>query len=173
MPHLQKAIRTILLAVTTILALSSCRTSAPNLNYKALAKASIQLGVDIDLNDNHKLYVEAAKWIGTPYRTGGTSKRGTDCSGLVCQLYRSVYRTKLPRTTQELRNKSRKIGKRQLQEGDLVFFSSPRSRKKTAHVGIYLKEGKFIHASSSQGVIVSRLNEEYYTKYWLAGGRVR
>ena len=62
---------------------SSCRTSAPRLDYQALARASILLGVDVNLEDNHKLYLEAADWIGVPYRGGGDSKRGTDCSGLV------------------------------------------------------------------------------------------
>ena len=60
-----------------------------------------------------------------------------------------------------------------MREGDLVFFTSNRSGKKVAHVGIYLKDGKFIHASTSQGVIVSNLKERYYTQYWLCGGRVK
>ena len=170
---MHKSISPLFLLTITLFFFCSCRTATPRFNYKELAKASIRLGIDIDLKDNHKLYTEAAKWIGVPYRTGGQSKRGTDCSGLVCQLYRNVYHIQLPRTTQEQRNKSKKIAKRNLQEGDLVFFSSPRSRKKVTHVGIYLKDGKFVHASTSQGVIVSRLNENYYTQYWLTGGRIR
>lgn len=62
----------LLVGLTAIL--SSCRTSAPRLDYQALARASILLGVDINLEDNHKLYLEAADWIGTPYRGGGDSK---------------------------------------------------------------------------------------------------
>ena len=58
-------------------------------------------------------------------------------------------------------------------EGDLLFFTSNRSKRKVAHVGIYLKNGKFIHASTSKGVIVSSLNEQYYTQYRLRGGRVK
>ena len=72
--------------------LSSCHTSAPRLDYKALAQASVRLGMDIELTDNHKLYVNAAEWIGTPYRAGGDSRHGTDCSGLVSQLYKKTYR---------------------------------------------------------------------------------
>ena len=153
--------------------LSSCHTSAPRLNYKELAKASVRLNMEIDLHDNHKLYIESAKWIGVPYRPGKEGKTGTDCSGLTCRLYKSVYRIQLPRTTQEQSSQSRKVSKRNLHEGDLVFFSSPSARNKVAHVGIYLKEGKFIHASSSRGVIVSSLNENYYTRYWLHGGRMK
>ena len=65
-----------------LIGLSSCHTSAPRLDYKALAQASVRLGVDIELRDNHKLYIHASEWIGTPYRAGGDSKRGTDCSGV-------------------------------------------------------------------------------------------
>lgn len=153
--------------------LSSCRTSAPRVDYKALARASIKLGVDINLQDNHKLYVEAANWIGVPYRAGGDSKRGTDCSGLAYQLYKKVYHTHISRNTEDLKKESHKVAKRNLREGDLVFFTSNRSRRKVAHVGIYLKNGKFVHASTSNGVIVSNLNERYYTQHWISGGRIR
>lgn len=161
----------ILIGLVTIL--SSCRTSAPRLDYQALARASILLGVDINLEDNHKLYLEAADWIGAPYRGGGDSKKGTDCSGLVYQIYKKVYRIQVPRNSEELKDKCYKVAKRNLKEGDLVFFSSSRSRKKVAHVGIYLKNGRFIHSSTSRGVIVSRLGEDYYSKHWISGGRMR
>ncbi len=156
-----------------VVSLSSCRSAAPRLDYKALARASVRLGVDIRLEDNHKLYIEAAEWMGVPYRTGGESKRGTDCSGLTCQIYKKVYHTKLSRSTEGQKKESSKVAKRNLREGDLVFFTSSRSGRKVAHVGIYLKDGKFIHASTSQGVIVSRLDEPYYTKHWISGGRQR
>ena len=153
--------------------LSSCHTSAPRLDYKALAQASVRLGMDIELTDNHKLYVNAAEWIGTPYRVGGDSRHGTDCSGLVSQLYKKTYRMRLSRSTDGQLKESNKIARRNLREGDLVFFTSHSSRKKVAPVGIYLKDGKFIHASTSQGVIVSSLKEKYYTQHWLCGGRVK
>ena len=153
--------------------LSSCHTSAPRLDYKALAQASVRLGMDIELTDNHKLDVNAAEWIGTPYRAGGDSRHGTDCSGLVSQLYKKTYRMRLSRSTDGQLKESNKIARRNLREGDLVFFTSRSSRKKVAHVGIYLKDGKFIHASTSQGVIVSSLKEKYYTQHWLCGGRVK
>lgn len=156
-----------------LIGFSSCHSSAPCLDYKALAQASIRMGVDIGLEDNHKLYIHAAEWIGTPYRTGGDNKRGTDCSGFVFQLYKKVYHTRLSRNTDGQLKEIRKVSRRNLHEGDLVFFTSRASRKKVAHVGIYLKNGKFIHASTSLGVIVSDLKEQYYTRYWLCGGRVR
>lgn len=171
--HIRKQILYVSILLGLAVGLSSCRTSAPRVDYKALARASVRLGVDVDLEDNHKLYIESAAWIGVPYRPGGDSKRGTDCSGLTGQLYNKVYRTRLPRSTDEQKAESNKVAKRNLREGDLVFFSSSRSRRKVAHVGIYLKDGKFVHASTSSGVIVSRLDEKYYTQHWLSGGRVR
>lgn len=161
-----------LLLLSLLAGLSACRTSAPRLDYKALAKASVRLGMDIGLEDNHRLYIEASHWIGTPYRSGGSSRRGTDCSGFTMQLYRSVYHLKLPRSTDGQLETGKRVRRSNLREGDLVFFSSPSSRKRVAHVGIYLKDGRFIHASTSRGVIVSSLQEEYYRKYWLRGVRV-
>lgn len=170
---MKKKILPLLLLLGLILCFSSCRTSAPRLDYKALARASVRLGIDITLEDHHPLYLEASDWIGVPYRGGGDSKRGTDCSGFTYQVYRKVYRTQIPRNTEELKAACSKVSKRNLREGDLLFFASNRSRKKVAHVGIYLKNGKFVHASTSKGVIVSRLSEDYYTKHWLTGGRIR
>ena len=154
------------------LLLGSCRTIAPQYDYQELARASIRLGIDIDIKDNHALYVESASWLGVPYRGGGTTKRGTDCSGLTSSIYKKVYRKTLERSSDDQRKKDcRKIKKRKLKEGDLVFFHNGRKKRKASHVGIYLKEGKFIHASTSRGVIISRLNEEYWEEHWLSGGR--
>ena len=83
------------------------------------------------------------------------------------------YKARLSRSTDGQLKESSKISRRNLREGDLVFFTSRATRKKVAHVGIYLKDGKFIHASTSQGVIVSNLREKYYTQHWLCGGRIK
>lgn len=151
--------------------LSSCRTTTPKVDYKALAKASVKLGMDIEYENNHALYTEVAGWLGTRYRSGGNSKNGTDCSGLASQIYYKVYRIRLPRTSDAQYNNSTKVAKGNLCEGDLVFFTSNRSGKQIAHSGIYLKNGKFVHASSSRGVIISSLNEDYYRTHWKSGGR--
>lgn len=152
--------------------LGSCRTVAPRYDYQELAKASIRLGIDIDMEDNHALYVESAHWLGVPYRGGGTTKRGVDCSGLTSAIYNKVYRKSLERNSEDQRKKDcKKVKKSKLREGDLVFFHNGRKKKRATHVGIYLKDRKFIHASTNQGVIISRLDEEYWKKHWLSGGR--
>lgn len=151
---------------------SSCHTSAPRLNYQSLARASLKLGMDIERTDNHQLYIQAAEWIGTPYRAGGTSKRGTDCSGLVAQLYKKVYHIRLPRSTSGQLEESRKVSRRNLREGDLVF-SPVAPRAKSGSCRHLSENGKFIHASTSRGVIVSSLKEDYYSRHWLRGGRIK
>lgn len=162
----------LLLAIITLL-VSSCGTTAPKYNYRELARASIRLGVDIDMKDNHRLYVESAQWIGVPYRSGGNSKRGVDCSGLTSQIYKKVYHIRLERSSDDQRVKDcKKVSRNKLQEGDLVFFHNGKKKKTATHVGIYLKNGKFIHSSTSRGVMVSSLNESYWKTHWISGGRV-
>ena len=167
-----KRLRYILLLSLLPLLFGSCRTAAPAYDYQELARASLRLGIDIDMKDNHALYVESGHWIGVPYRGGGTTKRGVDCSGLTSAIYKKVYRKSLERNSDDQRKKDcRKVKKSKLKEGDLVFFHNGRKKKRATHVGIYLKDRKFIHASTSQGVIISRLDEEYWDKHWLSGGR--
>ena len=152
--------------------LGSCRTIAPQYDYQELARASVRLGIDIDRQDNHALYVESAQWLGVPYRSGGTTQRGVDCSGLTSAIYKKVYRKDLERNSDDQRKKDcRKVKKGKLREGDLVFFHNGRKKKTATHVGIYLKDRKFIHASSRQGVIISTIDEDYWEKHWLSGGR--
>lgn len=171
---LKYILRTLLLCMSAALTMSSCGTSKRvNTNIREIAIAAIKLDMDIALKDNHKLYIEASKWIGTPYRYGGNSRRGTDCSGFTSAIYKNVYKQKLERSAEKQRTKNCKsIFKRNLKEGDLVFFHGGSKRKGATHVGIYLKENKFIHASTSSGVIVSSLKEYYYEKHWLGAGRV-
>jgi len=109
------------------------------------------------------------EWEGVPYRYGGTSKSGVDCSGFVGVLYQEVYQKDLSRTTQELASTSKAVGKSALKEGDLVFFDM--QGKKKSHVGVYLNDGSFVHASSSKGVIVSNLNTPYYQDAFESGAR--
>lgn len=152
--------------------LGSCRSAAPQYDYQELARASLRLGIDIDMKDNHALYVESANWLGVPYRSGGMSKSGVDCSGFTSSVYKKVYRKNLERNSDDQRKKDcKKVKKGKLQEGDLVFFHGDKKKKKATHVGIYLKDGKFIHASTRRGVIVSHLGEKYWERHWLSGGR--
>ncbi|WP_456269949.1 NlpC/P60 family protein [Kushneria sp. AK178] len=110
------------------------------------------------------LMAEYDTWAGTPYRFGGESSSGIDCSALVQQVFRDSFSLDLPRTTAGQVLTGRRIDKSSLRPGDLVFFRPWRGDR---HVGIYVGEGRFMHASSSKGVRISRLDNPYWSRhYW-------
>lgn len=117
---------------------------------------------------NVKLYSFIDDWYGTTYKYGGMAKTGVDCSGFCNVLYGQVYKQQIDRTTRDLSKKINKVNKTSLKEGDLVFFTI--SGKKNSHVGIYLKNNMFVHASSSKGVVISSLENPYYKKNYSTGG---
>lgn len=172
----QHNVAAILIFILFVPAVSSCRMSRDisSINFRELAYASLTLGFDIEEHDNHQLYLEAARWIGVPYRMSGTTKSGVDCSGLTCSLYAKIYDYKLSRSSKEqyFRDCIRVVSRKQLQLGDLVFFSSSGlSVEEIDHVGLYLKEGRFIHASSSRGVVVDNLTTPYWSQKLVKCGR--
>ena len=130
---------------------------------------SRQLGMPLSGRENPVLMREVASWAGTPYRYGGSSRSGADCSGFVWNVYRSVYGKNLPRTTETMARETRRIRQHRLREGDLVFFRT--SGRKLSHVGIYLGNGHFAHVSSSRGFIINELDERYYARRFARGGR--
>ncbi|MDR0431647.1 MAG: C40 family peptidase [Tannerellaceae bacterium] len=138
-------------------------------------KLSDIFGFKVTYKDNLLLYTEAANWLNVKHKYGGNTKSEIDCSGLVVQIYDKVYKKRLKRSSADmLKNNCRKIRRKNLQEGDLVFFrTTPGSKKVPNHVGIYLKDKYFIHASSSRGVKIDKVNSKYFDKYWITGGRVK
>jgi lipoprotein Spr len=152
--------------------------SKPSSTYgqQTVSDLSKQFGIRLTPANNIRLYDACSNWIGVKYRYGGNSKNGVDCSGFVSAIYKQVYNIGLERTTINMLRKNCIPTKRNdLREGDLVFFKTTGAgnRKTPTHVGIYLKNGRFIHASSSRGVVVSSLSETYYIRTWLTGGRVK
>ncbi len=116
------------------------------------------------------------EYLGTPYRRGGTSKKGMDCSGFARTVYDQLLGLDLPHSSGDQFHSSelQKIDARQLQAGDLVFFANQGKKKKQKrinHVGVYLSDGQFIHASSSEGIIVSSLDEVYWKKRFVGSKR--
>lgn len=165
-----------LFILLTALSYTSCSStkSLSKSEIQALAHAGNRLGIDIGRKDNHALMLEAANWIGVPYRYGGTTVRGVDCSGFTRNIYKKVYGITLTHSSQNQLDKDvrEKVKKKNLEQGDLLFFSPKRSKRKINHVGIYLKNGKFIHASTSKGVRVDHLEDNYWTRQWVTGGRI-
>lgn len=112
------------------------------------------------------LYDQFAKWRGTRYRLGGQGRNGIDCSGLTQVVYRDLFGEHLPRTTDDQEKLGRPVGRDTLAPGDLVFFKTGVLQR---HVGIYVEDGMFLHASRSNGVRLSSLESGYWRKrYWKA-----
>lgn len=114
---------------------------------------------------------EADSWIGTPYLYGGNDRNGVDCSGFVLQVYLKAAEIALPRTSRQQQEYCRDLTRDQLEPGDLVFFTS-RGSNVVGHVGIYIGNNQMIHASSSQGVVISSLQSNYYVQNYYGGGRI-
>jgi len=120
--------------------------------------------------DNPRLVHLFEDWKGTPYRYGGSSRKGIDCSGFVSMLYDSVYKAMLLGGSADIYRKLQPIERDELREGDLVFFRIKKSR--ISHVGLYLSNDKFIHATTRGGVIMSDLKEPYYRRYFYKAARM-
>lgn len=111
------------------------------------------------------------EWWGTRYSLGGSTKDGIDCSGFTQIIVGHLYNIQLPRTAQEQYRKCLKINDDDLQEGDLVFFHT--GGREISHVGVYVVNNKFVHAATSQGVMISDLTDSYWSSKYRGGGRVR
>ena len=121
-------------------------------------KYTYEQTLEIALLDQYQL------WKGTPYRHGGLNHNGIDCSGFVYRTIRDGLGRKLPRTTTRQSHQGYRINKSDLRTGDLVFFKTPGDKQ---HVGIYMDNGLFMHASTSVGVTISRLDNQYWRdSYW-------
>lgn len=139
---------------------------------KEIEELSQKLGITIEDTENIDLFREIADWLGTRYRRGGMSDKGIDCSGFANVIYNRVFNKKIPRVSTVIAaNVDQTVTKTDLQPGDLVFFSTF-GKKHINHVGVYIGEGKFAHASCKYGVIVSTLSEGYYNRTWKKAGRL-
>lgn len=129
-----------------------------------------QMGVSVSKLQSPKLYALIDQWIGAPYRYAGNTQKGVDCSGLVVQIYRQFTDKTIPRSSSALAKEvvSKPVNK--LKEGDLVFFNYD---GKNSHVGIYLQNGWFVHASTIKGVVLSDMNSTYYSKRFSKGGPLK
>jgi cell wall-associated NlpC family hydrolase len=113
----------------------------------------------------------AGDWLGTPYRTGGETRAGADCSGFVKTLYRELPGFNLPRTTALQWQQGRPVSPDQLRSGDLVFFSGGEAGDGVNHVGVIIGPGEFAHASTSRGVRFDSYDRGYWQKRWMGSRR--
>lgn len=117
-----------------------------------------------------QLLKEIKKYLGTPYRYSGQDKNGMDCSGLVVQVFRRAYQVELPHNSKQLAQLGKPIAVNSWKTGDLIFFRTGKARE-ISHVGVYLSHAKFVHTSTSRGVVISDLAKEKYYRKRYAGAR--
>lgn len=145
------------LGLPVLLALAGCAGRVPRVPVPLEPETS---GVEL------RLRAEVAEWIGTPHCSRRSDEGCTDCSAFVAAVYAKLFQARLPGDTLAMSTLGGPIRPLELRAGDLVFFLVSR---KTRHVGIYLRNGEFAHASSSRGVTVSRLDDPYWTRrFWQA-----
>jgi cell wall-associated NlpC family hydrolase len=117
-----------------------------------------------------RLLLELAGYLGVPYEYGGTTKRGIDCSGLTQRVYQGALLPKLPRSTADQFRAGRPVEVESLMFGDLVFFNTTGTIP--SHVGIYIEDDLFAHASVTNGVTFGSLEAEYYRERYVGARRI-
>jgi murein DD-endopeptidase / murein LD-carboxypeptidase len=152
----------------------SSPTPADNKNpddQESLAKDYLSqiMGVALSATSNMKLFNFVYNWIGTPYRFGGNTRKGIDCSAFTKQLYSEVFNVDIQRNSRDIFSMVSPVAREELKEGDLVFFKI--HSRHISHVGIYLGNNRFAHASA-KGVSISSLDDAYYKRYFYRGGRI-
>jgi cell wall-associated NlpC family hydrolase len=160
--------------LTTIFIFSGCSSSKPiylsdSINYNHSFPPKSSYDYDITKNITYSklydaLYSQFLEWKGVQYKYGGNTKKGIDCSAFVQKTFRDKLHKKIPRTTKYQSSFGKEISMNELQMGDLIFFKTGFN---TRHVGIYLEGGRFLHASTNFGVIISHLDNPYYqASFW-------
>ena len=144
---------------------SSSLEKASNLQLKY----AILLNTEVEQLQDNALLEHIDEWYGSRYRYGGTTKRGIDCSAFVQAIYLSAFAVSLPRTARDQYRNSRIVSATEMKTGDLVFFNTTGG---ISHVGIYLQNNKFVHASTSYGVTISDMFDPYYLRRFIGVGRI-
>jgi len=145
-------------------------TESPKQENTLAKKYADMLGVSKKDITNYDLYKFIDEWYAVPYKYAGRSKSGVDCSDLASLLFQTVYGISIGGNVTDIYKRCKPIKAAELQEGDLVFFKI--NSKSLSHVGVYLQNHKFVHASVHAGVVISDLGEDYYRKYYWGAGRL-
>ena len=126
---------------------------------------------NVALTPREKVLFEVIKYLETPYKYGGNTQKGMDCSAFTLQVFQNSLSLEIPRSAHDQYSTGEKVSEEDLKFGDLVFFNTTR-RSFPGHVGIYLGENQFVHASRSLGVTVSSLEDAYYKKRFVGARRI-
>ncbi len=141
------------------------RVDLRSLNSRRAGRDEIPASVNRD-----QFLLEVVSYLGVPYSYGGSTAEGMDCSGFACQVFKYGANTEIPRSTVEQYRSGRRVSKEDLRFGDLVFFNT--TGEVPSHVGIYLEDDVFVHASVVEGVTLSSLESTYYKRRFVGARRV-
>ncbi|HOB77313.1 MAG: C40 family peptidase [Bacteroidales bacterium] len=144
---------------------------AKNLNEAVISFYENKWGIELPSDADTNLIKEIDRWIGVPYKYGGKDENGTDCSGMVMTIYENVYGFKLNRSSYDIIQNVIKVPVEEARFGDLVFFKINNSN--VSHVGIYIGDNQFVHASTKAGVRIDSLEMPYYQKRFYMVGRIK
>jgi cell wall-associated NlpC family hydrolase len=169
-----RLIRVLLVLLPLVMALAGCSSSSGTTesgrggrgNSIGLSRPALPENISAG---RRAVVNESYRWLGVPYRYAGNTTRGVDCSGLVGAIFKK-FRLTLPRRASELFHKGRGVSRGDLQPADLVFFSNT-AGPGISHVGIYVGEDRFVHSSTRAGVVISSLEDSYYSRHY-AGARM-
>ena len=150
----------LLLLFLSALFFQSCGTSGRTFDSENRSRS---YRVDVLLEDAHR------QWRGTPYLLGGVGRRGIDCSAFIREVYKEYFNVSLPRHTRDQIREGRSVRRSGIRPGDMIFFETSRG---VLHVGIAMQDGRFLHASTSQGVTISDFGNRYWSKRFLRARRV-
>lgn len=168
-------ILTILLSISLLYSCKSTKNVSENTSSYATKKIQNKyatlLAVSPESIANIKLYQFIDEWMGVPYKYGGKTKDGIDCSDFTSVLCKTVYNKTVEVPATKIYSACKPISMNEIEEGDLVFFKI--ESEKISHVGVYLQNNKFIHASTKKGVIINDLNEAYYKKYFYKAAKIK
>jgi cell wall-associated NlpC family hydrolase len=158
----------ILIVVAMLLIAVSCTTTKLQPANESHVTQQARRSANADAVEK-RILDEYKQWRGTRHKMGGTGGKGIDCSGFVKAIYRDAFNIDLPRTTKEQVKRGKPISFKGLQPGDLVFFKPPTYAR---HVGIFLSQSKFVHASKNKGVTISKIDADYWRKYYWTARRI-
>lgn len=166
----------LLFIIILLVSFSSCKSSKKAKTSKKNTSTVITKNDKKNISQSESIIHFAKQFQGVKYKWGGTTKAGMDCSGLVYESFRThdIY---LPRISRDMAKKGKAISLKQVQKGDLLFFKTSKNRRNAInHVGLIVdiknNDIKFIHATTSKGVIISGLNEPYWHKAFTEARRI-
>lgn len=163
MSYFNKARQAVVFIIILLLLMAGCSSTPGPVSSPENTVRPDNITIKKRLNQHY------VAWHGVPYKIGGNDKRGIDCSGFVHLTYKKALGVTVPRSTNLLAKTGIHISRKQLVVGDLVFFKTGFAKQ---HVGIYMGDGQFIHASTSKGVMKSSLKSPYWSKHYWKSSRV-